>query len=366
MAHLEIHDVRRTFGEVHAVRDVSLRIERGEFVSLLGPSGSGKTTTLRIVAGFETPDAGVVLLGGTDITGLPPQRRNMGMVFQSYALFPNMTAAQNVAFGLRIRRVPGAQVQARVDELLAMVGLREKGGRYAHQLSGGEQQRVALARALAPEPDVLLLDEPLSALDARIRVALRGEIRHIQRSLGITTLYVTHDQEEALALSDRIVVFHQGRVEQAGTPREVYEQPATPFVAEFVGTTNRLAGVLENPATGTCRIGDQRVSFDTLPEGAVAGDEVEIRLRPERVALGPDPAGASSPLEGRVRDVVYLGGHTLVQVSVSGQDLWMDRAQQGLAVDLAVGDAVRVYLPSHAVVTRRADGAEPATRAAGA
>jgi putative spermidine/putrescine transport system ATP-binding protein len=365
VAHLEIRNVRRTFGEVHAISDVSLRVGRGEFVSLLGPSGSGKTTTLRIVAGFERPDDGAVLLDGADITQLPPQRRHMGMVFQSYALFPNMTAAQNVAFGLRIRREPTDRVRARVEELLSLVGLGQKAGRYPHQLSGGEQQRVALARALAPKPDVLLLDEPLSALDARIRVALRGEIRRIQRSLRITTLYVTHDQEEALAVSDRIVVFNQGRIEQDGTPRDVYERPATPFVAEFVGTTNRLLGVVDDPITGTCRIGDQRVYFDALPDHVAAGDTVEIRVRPERVGLGPDPSGTSRPLEGRVADVVYLGGHTLVQVRVADQDIWMDRAQQSGAPELVPGVAVRVYLPSRAVVTRRTGADAPAAETAG-
>src|SRR6202795_209651 len=221
----------------------------GEFFSFLGPSGCGKTTTLRMIAGFEQPTAGTITIGGTDITHRPPNRRNIGMVFQSYALFPNMSVADNIGFGLKVRKRPKDQIRKRVGELLEMINLPNKGDRYPWQLSGGQQQRVALARALAIEPQVLLLDEPLSALDAKIRVALRTEIRSIQRQLGITTVYVTHDQEEALSLSDRVVVMSEGRVEQIGAPADIYNFPATPFVASFVGTLNLLAvGVIDAAA----------------------------------------------------------------------------------------------------------------------
>jgi len=351
VSHLEVREARRSFGAVHAVHGVSLAVERGEFVSLLGPSGSGKTTLLRIVAGFELPDAGTVLLDGRDITRLPPQRRQMGMVFQSYALFPNMTAAENVAFGLRVRRQPAAVVRARVAKLLAMVGLEAEAGRLPGQLSGGQQQRVALARALAPHPEVLLLDEPLSALDARIRVGLRMEIRRIQRELRITTLYVTHDQEEALATSDRVVVFNRGRIEQAGPPRDVYERPASLFVSEFVGTMSRLAGIVDDPARRTVRVEGQTLRVEALPEGAVAGQPVELRVRPERVALQPGGEGLTSPLLGTLQDAVYLGGHTLLRVRVGDQELWVDRAQAAAGAEPVAGGALSVHVPTTVLVT---------------
>jgi putative spermidine/putrescine transport system ATP-binding protein len=228
MTFLELTHVRKAFGETAAVQDFSLAAERGEFVSFLGPSGCGKTTTLRMIAGFEKPTSGAIRIDDVDMTYRPPNQRNVGMVFQSYALFPNMTIAQNVGYGLKVRKKPKADIDRRVGELLELIKLPDKGDRYPYQLSGGQQQRVALARALAIEPQVLLLDEPLSALDAKIRIALRKEIRDIQRQLGITTVYVTHDQEEALSLSDRVVVMSEGRIEQIGTPADIYNFPATP------------------------------------------------------------------------------------------------------------------------------------------
>jgi putative spermidine/putrescine transport system ATP-binding protein len=369
-AHLRVECVRRTFarGSVHALEDVSMSLARGEFVALLGPSGSGKTTLLRIVAGLERPDAGRVLLAGEDITRTPPQRRRMGMVFQSYALFPHMTAADNVAFGLRVRRVPGTEVRRRVADLLALVGLLDKADRLPSQLSGGEQQRVALARALAPHPEVLLLDEPLSALDARIRVGLRAEIRRIQRHLGITALYVTHDQEEALMLADRVVVMRAGRIEQVGTPRDVYERPATPFVSEFVGTTNRLAARVEDPTAGEVSVAGQRVRLVALPAGLAPGDEVTLAVRPEEIDLAPGPDGDLRRLVGQVEDTHFLGAHTLVRARVGDQEVWVDRAR-GPALDALVpGAPIHLYLPTHPPVLSAAPGvpkAEPLVRTEG-
>ena len=252
-----------------------IAVERGEFISFLGPSGCGKTTTLRMVAGFEQPSAGSIRIDGRDVVGLRPNQRNIGMVFQSYALFPNMTVAQNVAFGLKIAKRPEAEIKPRVAEMLQLIKLPQLGDRYPYQLSGGQQQRVALARALAGKPQLLLLDEPLSALDAKIRASLRGEIRDLQRKLGITTIYVTHDQEEALAMSDRIVVMSEGRIEQIGTPFEIYNRPRTRFVASFVGTLNILRGKVTDPAKGR----DPRRRAGYPPRSADRGRQGRRRAR---------------------------------------------------------------------------------------
>src|SRR6516162_1966705 len=254
---LELTDVRKAFAQSAAVDNFNLSVKRGEFVSFLGPSGCGKTTTLRMVAGFEEPTSGAIRIDGREMVGLRPNQRNIGMVFQSYALFPNMTVSENVAFALKIARRPQEEIKTRVGEMLEMIKLPQLGDRYPYQLSGGQQQRVALARALAGRPQLLLLDEPLSALDAKIRASLRAEIRDLQRKLGITTIYVTHDQEEALAMSDRIVVMSEGRIEQLGTPFEIYNRPKTRFVASFVGTLNVLRGEVVDPATGTINVDDQ-------------------------------------------------------------------------------------------------------------
>ncbi|HET7180650.1 MAG TPA: ABC transporter ATP-binding protein [Candidatus Limnocylindrales bacterium] len=319
MAYLELSHVRKAFpGGTVAVEDFSLSAEQGEFVSFLGPSGCGKTTTLRMIAGFERPTSGTITLDGRDITDISPNQRNVGMVFQSYALFPNMTVADNVAFGLTIRKRPKDQVTKRVDELLQIVNLPDKGKRYPYQLSGGQQQRVALARALAFEPQVLLLDEPLSALDAKIRVALRQEIRSIQRQLGITTVYVTHDQEEALSLSDRVVVMSEGRMEQVGHPFEIYNFPATAFVASFVGTLNVLPGVVVNAGSGELTIAGQRVRLKSSFEGVV-GREVKVALRPEMVSLG-SAGDAENHLTGKVTDVSFLGSIVRIRVGLAGEN----------------------------------------------
>jgi len=310
VAYLELDKIRKTWGAHTAVEGFDLAVEEGEFVSFLGGSGCGKTTTLRMVAGFETPDSGKLTLAGEDLTLVSPNKRNVGMVFQNYALFPNLTVAQNVAFGLKVRRVPHPEIQRRVDEMLGTVHLGDFGGRYPHQLSGGQQQRVALARALAPRPRVLLLDEPLSALDAAIRQHLRIEIRTLQKSLGITTIYVTHDQEEALSLSDRIVVMDKGRIEQIGTPAQIYHQPANAHVAAFVGHLGVLTGV--GSADGRFTIAGQTV---TPPRPLVPGAPARWSLRPETLVLDPrDPK--LERLSATVQSVAFLGSvlRTLVEV----------------------------------------------------
>jgi putative spermidine/putrescine transport system ATP-binding protein len=306
MAFLELTGVQKRFGDVAAVLDFNLAAERGEFVSFLGPSGCGKTTTLRMIAGFEQPTAGTITVNGTEITHRSPNQRNVGMVFQSYALFPNMTVAGNIGFGLKVRKRPRAEIERRVAELLALIHLEGRGDRYPYQLSGGQQQRVALARALAIEPQVLLLDEPLSALDAKIRIVLRKEIRAIQRQLGITTVYVTHDQEEALSLSDRVVVMSEGRIEQIGTPFEIYNFPATTFVASFVGTLNLVeAGVIDAGA-GRLSLDGQEIRTAKAIGAAGAGGQVTLALRPEGISFGEGPEG-SNRLRGTIEDINFLG-----------------------------------------------------------
>src|SRR5437764_3874704 len=250
MSYLQLENLHRDFGTVKALNGINISLGEGEFLSLLGPSGCGKTTALRLVAGFDRPDEGRIVVEGKDVTGVAPNKRDMGMVFQAYSLFPNMTARQNVEFGLKIRGRDRADRSKRVDDLLELVGLGHAGDRYPHQLSGGMQQRVALARGLVIEPRVCVLDEPLSALDAKVRVQLREEIRRIALELGITTLYVTHDQEEALSVSDHVAVMWSGRIEQMGTPSEMYSAPATPFVAEFIGTMNRLTAMVVDGERG--------------------------------------------------------------------------------------------------------------------
>jgi putative spermidine/putrescine transport system ATP-binding protein len=306
MTFLKLTGVQKRFGETAAVQDFNLDAERGEFVSFLGPSGCGKTTTLRMIAGFELPTAGTITVDGADITHRPPNQRNVGMVFQSYALFPNMTVAGNIGFGMKVRKRPKADIERRVGELLELIHLEGRGDRYPYQLSGGQQQRVALARALAIEPQVLLLDEPLSALDAKIRIVLRKEIRAIQRQLGITTVYVTHDQEEALSLSDRVVVMSDGRIEQIGTPFEIYNFPSTSFVASFVGTLNLVSAGVVDAAAGRLSIDGQEVRTSKAASGAGADGRVTLAVRPEGIALGPGEAG-DNRLTGTVEDVNFLG-----------------------------------------------------------
>jgi putative spermidine/putrescine transport system ATP-binding protein len=316
-AFLDLQHLEKAFGETRVVKDFNLGIAKGEFVSLLGPSGCGKTTVLRMIAGFETPTSGAVIVDGKDVTALRPNQRNVGMVFQAYALFPNLTVAQNVAFGLKVKGVAKDEADVRVSEMLGLIGLPQLGARYPFQLSGGQQQRVALARALAPSPQLLLLDEPLSALDAKIRVSLRQEIRDIQRSLGITTIFVTHDQEEALSMSDRIVVMNGGIAEQAGSPFEVYNRPATRFVAQFVGTLSLLPGTITDVAAGTVSVQGAIVSGLALPASLASGAAVSLALRPETVRR--EGRAGDAAITGTVRSVDFLGSVMRTRIDVSGE-----------------------------------------------
>jgi putative spermidine/putrescine transport system ATP-binding protein len=316
---LEFSHVRTSFGNHVAVEDFSLAVEQGEFVSFLGPSGCGKTTSLRMVAGFEMPTSGAIRISGQDVTYVPTAKRRIGMVFQAYALFPNMTVARNVAFGLRVAGMAKPDIDRRVAEMLDLVKLAALAGRYPAQLSGGQQQRVALARALAPRPRILLLDEPLSALDAQIRVEMRAEIRALQRTLGITTIFVTHDQEEALSLSDRIVVVSAGRIEQVGTPLEIYNAPRTRFVAGFVGTTNVLTARVVDAATGEIEIDGQAIHAGRSLNGAAS---LAVALRPEALRLGD---ALSCRLSGTVEEVAFLGPIVRVRVRLRAQTLVVDQ-----------------------------------------
>jgi putative spermidine/putrescine transport system ATP-binding protein len=342
MAFLELQNLHRDFGTVKALDGIEIELGEGEFLSLLGPSGCGKTTALRIVAGFDRPDAGRVVVDGKDVTNVAPNKRDMGMVFQAYSLFPNMTAAQNVEYGLRLRGHDRGKRRQRVNELLDLVGLAQAGDRYPHQLSGGMQQRVALARALAIEPRVLLLDEPLSALDAKVRVQLREEIRRIQLELGITTLYVTHDQEEALSVSDHVAVMWSGRIEQMGSPSEMYSSPATPFVAEFIGTMNRLEGTVVD---GGVDHGGTMLQVDAA-RGRPAGERVLVLIRPETVEVAQaNGTGAANTLVGDVVTQTFLGPVTRLKIVGDGVDVIADVPTQK-ALGLPVGTRVAATLPA--------------------
>ena len=327
-AYLSIDHIHKSFGAFTALSDINLHIQRGEFVCFLGPSGCGKTTLLRIIAGLEVQSRGQLLQDGRNISLLPPAQRDYGIVFQSYALFPNLTIADNVAYGLVNRKTPKKAIASKVEELLAMVGLPGSGKKYPTQMSGGQQQRVALARALATSPGLLLLDEPLSALDAIVRVHLRNEIKALQKRLGITTIMVTHDQEEALSIADRIVVMRQGVIEQIGTPLEVYRKPTSAFVAEFVGKVNRLEAVAEGQHRFRC--GSQLLQCDSSA-GAdyVPGSPVALYLRPEDTVLSGSPS--SDMLPATVEHIEFLGSHCLVNTTVpafAGQPLQLQLSTQ--------------------------------------
>ncbi|WP_332692230.1 ABC transporter ATP-binding protein [Bosea sp. (in: a-proteobacteria)] len=314
MARLSIDHLRKTYGEFHAVDDFSIDIADGEFLVLLGPSGCGKTTTLRMVAGFIQPTAGKITIGERDVTGLPPWKRNCGLVFQSYALFPHMSVADNVAFGLEMRKMTPAERAPRVAEALRLVQLTGFDARYPRQLSGGQQQRVALARALAMQPDVLLLDEPLSNLDAKLRQEVRVEIRDLQRKLGLTTIMVTHDQEEALTMADRLVVMEKGKVRQIGTQRELYEKPADRFVAGFIGRSAFLDGEIAAPGRFRSKGGLE------IGCNAPASGPATLALRPERLAIGAEAEGCANRFPARVEHVSYLGALLDIDVRLTEHD----------------------------------------------
>ncbi len=323
MSYLSISGVTKQFGETVVVDNFDLDIEKGEFVSFLGPSGCGKTTTLRMVAGFETPTSGKILLDGADITNKAPNQRNVGMIFQSYALFPNMTVAQNIGFGLRVRKEPDATVKQRVEEMIALINLEKHANKYPYQLSGGQQQRVSLARALAIHPQVLLLDEPLSALDAKIRISLRAEIRAIQKKLGITAIFVTHDQEEALSISDRIVVMNAGLMEQVGTPFEIYNFPQTQFVANFVGSLNTASAEVSDPANGLLTVdGVQFVTASDI-KSRKKGDAIRVSIRPERFSFATEQK-KDNVLDCTIENITFLGAVVRIQVKIGNAKFNMD------------------------------------------
>jgi len=349
MSYLSISHVSKQFGNAVVVDNFNLDVEKGEFVSFLGPSGCGKTTTLRMVAGFEIPTTGKITVGGDDITNKAPNQRNVGMIFQAYALFPNMTVAQNIGFGLRIRKEPESAVNQRVKEMISLINLEKHADKYPYQLSGGQQQRVALARALANRPQVLLLDEPLSALDAKIRVSLRAEIRAIQKALGITAIFVTHDQEEALSISDRIVVMYDGKVEQVGTPFEIYNFPKTQFVANFVGSLNTAEAEIVDPAEGLLSVdGVQFISSEKM-ENLHKGNKVRIAIRPERFSFATDQKKANV-VDCTIENITFLGSVVRIQIMIGHTKFNMDTFNNPFLELPKIGDETQVTCSRQAVL----------------
>lgn len=352
---VEFDRVSAAYGRSLVLREVSLTIEPGEFFALLGPSGSGKSTLLRLLAGFLQPQSGTIRVGGEDVTRVPPWRRDIGMVFQNYALWPHMTVAQNVAFGLEERRLPRAEIERRVAAALERVGLADFGARRPGELSGGQQQRVALARTIAVEPKVLLLDEPLSNLDAKLRVHMRGELLALQRSLGITTLFVTHDQEEALSISDRVAVLDQGVIQQVGTPQQLYDAPANRFIATFVGTINLVPGTVRT--AGSTAVFHCAALGEVALGSAAQPGSAELALRPHTLELAA-PERPETPgrhwVSGTVRDREFLGEFIRYRVSVNGTDLLADQPHlpgetgfaPGAPVKLGINPAQARLLPA--------------------
>ena len=326
---LTLRNIEKRFGTVSALNDVTLAIDEGEFVCFLGPSGCGKTTLLRVIAGLEVPDAGDVLQDGTSLLGVPARLRNFGIVFQSYSLFPNMSVARNIGYGLECRKWPKAAIAPRIDEVLSLVHLRDQADKFPHQLSGGQQQRVALARALAPKPAVLLLDEPLSALDAKVRDELRAEIKDLQTALRVTTVMVTHDQHEAMEMADRIVVMNAGIIEQVGNPIDLYDRPVNRFVAEFIGRMNLV-----------------RQSTARIPVAEV-DDNACIGIRPEHIELVDANGDRSDALLGRVEKCVFLGSFTRITLNVDDRKLLLEL--RGRRTDLGVGATLAIRIPADAI-----------------
>jgi putative spermidine/putrescine transport system ATP-binding protein len=348
MAYLELKNINKSFAGVTAVHDFNLDIEKGSLVSFLGPSGCGKTTTLRMIAGFEQLDSGTIQLDGNDIAPVPPNRRDIGMVFQAYALFPNMTVRENIAFGLRMKKASKEDIEKRVNSVLEMVRLQDTAKRFPHQLSGGQQQRIALARALAVQPRVLLLDEPLSALDAEVRVVLRGEIRRIQSELAITTVYVTHDQEEALSISDKVVVMNKGLIEQVGTPEEIYRAPKTRFVATFIGTANQFPGKTSSNNKVICS--NLELLTGSLKEFG-DGQSVVVLVRPETIQVQAEKPQQenSNIIPGVVETITFHGAVTRLGVNVNGQRV---------VADITVANTQPVFLNQKIWLTFPADACQ--------
>jgi putative spermidine/putrescine transport system ATP-binding protein len=349
MSYLSISHVTKQYGEAVVVDNFNLDIEKGEFVSFLGPSGCGKTTTLRTVAGFEIPTSGKIMLDGKDITDKAPNQRNVGMIFQAYALFPNMTVAQNIGFGLRVRKESESAVKERVQEMVNLIGLEKHANKYPYQLSGGQQQRVSLARALAIRPDVLLLDEPLSALDAKIRVSLRSEIRAIQKRLGITAIFVTHDQEEALSISDRIVVMNVGVIEQVGTPFEIYNFPKTQFVANFVGSLNTADAEVADPSKGLLSMDGVEFQSAEKKDGLRKGDKVRISIRPERFSFASEQKKANV-LNCTIENITFLGSVVRIQIKIGNTKFNMDTFNNPFLELPHIGDQTQVTCSREAVL----------------
>jgi iron(III) transport system ATP-binding protein len=349
---VEVRNVTLSYGETPVLRDVSLSVEPGEFFALLGPSGSGKSTLLRLIAGFAHAQSGSVWIGGEDVSRVPPWNRDIGMVFQNYALWPHMTVAENVAFGLEERRLPREVIRAKVASALELVGLKDYGARRPSQLSGGQQQRVALARTIAVEPKVLLLDEPLSNLDAKLRIHMRAELLALQRTLGITTIFVTHDQEEALSISDRVAVLDGGVIQQVGTPMELYDTPASRFIANFVGTINLLPASVHNASEGSVRIVSPVFGEVTLPrpDHLPPADTIEVGFRPHAVTLLPADAPRDRDhiwMQGTVHDSEFLGEFIRYRVRCGNVEITVDQPHLGGRLPLAPGSAVSLGIQAH-------------------
>ncbi len=354
---LRLENVTKRFGNLVAVDRVNLEVEEGEFICFLGPSGCGKTTVLRMITGFETVTEGKIIFDGKVINDLLPQKREFGIVFQSYALFPNMTVEENIAFGLKVRKMPKKAIQERVDQMLDLIGLRDWRRLYPAQLSGGQQQRVALVRALAPNPQVLLLDEPLSALDAKIRVRLRAEIKRLQQELKKTMIYVTHDQEEALSIADRVVVMEAGQFRQVGRPIDIYKYPASSFVADFVGTSNFFKGT---QLQDRVRTGKRELRVSRM--ASLSNEEVFLAIRPEKIEVfrrGDVPAHfeTSNILEGKIDVVTFMGAAVRLVINVDGEEVIADVIEREFEQkQLKQGEAVTLYCPPEAFIVYPAKG----------